>query len=96
MKKYEIGYILKASLDEAARKAKIEKINSIFANNGCKVVNVNETFGLRELAYTIKKETKGYYVFVKVEADNVALKEFNRLTKFDNNVLRTLVVVDHE
>ena len=58
MKKYEIGYILKASLDEAARKAKIEKINSIFANNGCKVVNVNETFGLRELAYPIKKETK--------------------------------------
>ena len=49
-----------------------------------------------KLAYTSKKETKGYYVFVKVEADNVALKEFNRLTKFDNNVLRTLVVVDHE
>lgn len=95
MKKYEIMYILKSSLDDAARKAEIEKLHGILTANGGKVTNVNE-WGLRELAYEIKKETKGYYVVVKVETDSVALKEFDRLTRFDTNVLRTLVLVDQD
>ena len=95
MKKYEIMYILKSSLDDAARKAEIEKLHGILTANGGKVTNVNE-WGLRELAYEIKKEIKGFYVVIKVETDSVALKEFDRLTRFDNNVLRTLVLVDQD
>lgn len=95
MKKYEIMYILKSSLDDAARKAQIEKLHGIITKNGGKVNNVNE-WGLRDLAYPIKKEIKGYYVVIKIEADNVALKEFDRLTRFDVNVLRTLVTVDQD
>lgn len=95
MKKYEIMYILKSNLDDAARKAEVEKLHGILTANGGKINNVNE-WGLRDLAYPIKKEIKGYYVVIKVETDNVALKEFDRLTRFDNNVLRSLVLVDHE
>lgn len=95
MKKYEIMYILKSSLDDAARKAQIEKLHGIITKNGGKVNNVNE-WGLRDLAYPIKKEIKGYYVVIKVEAENVALKEFDRLTRIDNNVLRTLITVDQD
>ena len=46
--------------------------------------------------HTIKKEIKGYYVVIKIEAENVALKEFDRLTRIDNNVLRTLITVDQD
>ncbi len=95
MKKYEIMYILKSSLDDAARKAQIEKLHGIITKNGGKVNNVNE-WGLRDLAYPIKKEIKGYYVVIKIEAENVALKEFDRLTRIDNNVLRTLITVDQD
>lgn len=95
MKKYEIMYILKAGLDDAARKAEVDKLHGIFTSNGGKIADVNE-WGLREFAYPIKKETKGYYVVIKIEADNVALNEFDRITRFDNNVLRTLVTVDHQ
>ena len=95
MKKYEIMYILKSNLDDAARKAEIEKLHGILTKNGAKITNVNE-WGLRDLAYPIKKEPKGYYVVIKLEADNVALGEFDRLTRFDNNVLRTLVLVDQD
>lgn len=95
MKKYEIMYILKASLDDAARKAEVDKLHGIITSNGGKITDVNE-WGLREFAYPIKKETKGYYVVIKIEADNVALNEFDRITRFDNNVLRTLVTVDHQ
>ena len=72
MKKYEIMYILKADLDDAARKAEIEKLNAILTGKGATVAKVNE-WGLRELAYPIEKQNKGYYVVLKVEADVIRL-----------------------
>lgn len=95
MKKYEIMYILKANLEDAQRKEVIEKLHSLFTNEGAKVTNVNE-WGLRDLAYPIKKETKGYYVVIKVECEPNATKEFDRKTKINNNVLRYLITVDQE
>ena len=95
MKKYEIMYILKANLEDAQRKEVIEKLHSLLTNEGAKVANVNE-WGLRDLAYPIKKETKGYYVVIKVECEPNATKEFDRKTKINNNVLRYLITVDQE
>ena len=95
MKKYEIMYILKANLEDAQRKEVIEKLHSLLTNEGAKVTNVNE-WGLRDLAYPIKKEIKGYYVVIKVECEPNATKEFDRKTKINNNVLRYLITVDQE
>ena len=97
MRKYEIMYILKADLDEEARKAENEKLAKIITDNGGTVTKTDETsLGLRELAYPIKKETKGFYVVLKVDMGNEAYAEFNRLVRIDNNVLRHIILVDHE
>ena len=96
MRKYEIMYILKADLDEAARKEAMDKLAAILTDNGGKVENTDESMGLRELAYPIKDQTKGYYVVLKVSMDNVAINEFNRLVRINPNVLRHLIVVDHK
>ena len=96
MRNYEIMYILKADLDEAARNEAIEKLNGILESNGAKVNKVDQSMGLRDLAYPINKEVKGFYVVLKVSADEEALKEFNRLVLINPVVLRHLVVVDHE
>ena len=97
MRKYEIVYILKADLDEEARKAENEKLAKIITDNGGTVNKTDETLlGLRDLAYPIKKETKGYYVVLKVTMDNTAYNEFNRLVRINGNVLRHLITVDNE
>ena len=96
MRNYEIMYILKADLDEAARNEAIEKLNGILESNGAKVNKVDQSMGLRDLAYPINKEVKGFYVILKASADEEALKEFNRLVLINPVVLRHLVVVDHE
>ncbi len=96
MRNYEIMYILRADLDEAARAAQIEKMNKILTDNGAKVNAVDEKMGMRDLAYPINKQVKGYYVVEKVSADEKALNEFNRLNSIDSAVIRLLVVVDHE
>ena len=95
MKKYEIMYILRSTLEENDRKAEVEKLAKLLTSNGAKVSKTDE-WGLKDLAYVIKKEKKGYYVVLKVEAEPAALKEFDRLTKIDNNVLRYLITVDHQ
>lgn len=96
MRNYEVMYILKADLDEAARKEAIEKVNKIITDNGGKILNVNESMGLRDLAYPIKDEVKGYYVVIKISADDAATSEFGRLVKINPLVLRHLIVVARE
>lgn len=96
MRKYEIMYILKADLDEAARTAEMEKLATILTSNGAEVTKTDVSLGLRDLAYPIKDETKGYYVVLKVSMENAAINEFNRLVRINPSVLRHLIVVDHE
>ena len=96
MRKYEIMYILKADLDDASRKEVMDKLAGIITSNGGKVENTDESMGLRDLAYPIKDQNKGYYVVLKVSMDNVAINEFNRLVRINPSVLRHLIVVDHK
>ena len=95
MRKYEIMYILKADLDEEARKAEIEKLHSIILNHGGEITRVDE-MGLRDFAYPIDDMLKGFYMVLKVTADEPALNEFRRLTKIDRNVVRILIITDKE
>ena len=60
MKKYEIMYILKANLDDANRNELIGKLNDLLTVDGGTIDNVNE-WGVRDLAYEINKEKKGYF-----------------------------------
>ena len=96
MRKYEVMYILKAYLDDAARKDAMDKLAAIITDNGGKVENTDESMGLRDLAYPIKDQTKGYYVVLKADMDNVAINEFNRLVRINPSVLRHLIVVEHK
>ena len=96
MRKYDIMYILRADLEEAQRKEVMEKLAKIIFDNGGKVEETNESMGLRELAYPIKEQSKGYYVVLKVSMDNKAISEFNRLVRINPSVLRHLIVVEHK
>ena len=96
MRKYEIMYILRADLDEAARKDVMDKLEAILTSNGGKVEKTDESMGLRELAYPIKDQAKGYYVVLKVTMGNQAISEFNRKVRHNQSVLRHLIVVEHK
>lgn len=95
MKKYEVMFIVRANLEQEAIKAEIANVNNIFVNNGSKVLECKE-WGLRELAYEIEHARKGYYVWMLVEANAAAISEFNRISGYNENVIRHIVVVDGE
>jgi small subunit ribosomal protein S6 len=48
----------------------------------------NEYWGLRDLAYQIKKNNKGHYVFLGIEAPNKAIREVERKMKLNEDVIR--------
>ena len=93
MKKYEIMYILNANLTEDERVALQNKLHGCLTANG-DTVEVNEKdWGLRDLAYPIDFQTKGYYVVLTVDAENdLGIKEFRRNCRIDTNVLREMVI----
>ena len=75
-----------------ARKEEITKLQGILEGGDAKVLETKE-WGLRDFASIIKKQTKGYYVILKVNAEKPALDEFERLAKLNQNVLRHLITV---
>ncbi len=93
MKKYELMYILKADLTEEARSEKIASLHEVLTSNGAEITKVDE-WGVRDFAYIMKDETKGYYVVVKMNADVTALNEFARKVRFDKKLIRHLITVD--
>lgn len=91
MRKYELMYIVKPSLDEEARTAVVEKAHAILTDNGATIDKVDE-WGLRELAYEIEDFKKGYYVVTTFTSNEEAVNEFNRLTRINKDVLRHMIV----
>ena len=91
MKKYEVMYIIRPNVDEEGKKSIIEEINQVFVKCASVVSEVKE-WGLRELAYEIDGETKGYYVLLNVEATPEAIKEFDRVANIKETVIRHIVI----
>ena len=87
MKKYEIMYILKANLDDATRNELIGKLNNYLTVENGTIDNV------KELAYEIKFQKKGYYVVIEASvSSSKVVDEFARRAKLNANVLRHLVI----
>lgn len=95
MRNYELMYILSANLDDAARKAEIEKLHGILTSSNVTIRDVKE-WGVREFASPMKKQTKGYYVILKLTCEPKGTAEFERLARLNNNVIRYLVTVDQD
>lgn len=91
MNKYEIMYIVNASLEDAARKEVIDNLHKIITDHKGTIDKVDE-WGVKEFAYEIKHMTKGYYAVINVTAEAEAIHEFDRLTRINNNVVRFLVI----
>lgn len=93
MKKYEVMYIIRPNVEEEPRKALMAELEKVFTANGSEVLNVKE-MGLRDLAYEVAGEKKGFYVLLNVNATPAAVKEFERLANIKEAVIRHITVAE--
>lgn len=91
MRKYEIMFIVKPTLDEAAIKKVADDVKATFEKFNSNVLEVKD-MGQRDLAYEIKKHKKGYYFLFTVESTVDAIDEFNHIVNISENIIRALVV----
>ncbi|WP_053955077.1 30S ribosomal protein S6 [Inediibacterium massiliense] len=90
MRKYEVMFILKSSLEEEQRNQVVEKFKGIIEENG-EIEKVDE-WGNRKLAYPIEKLNEGYYIIINFKADKDVPKELDRNFRISDVVLRHLIV----
>lgn len=93
MKKYEVMFIIRPNLDEQAREALVAEISEVFTARASEVLNV-KNMGLRELAYEIAGEKKGFYVLLNVNATPEAVKEFERVANIKEAIIRYITVAE--
>ena len=88
---YENVFVARQDLTPAKVKELADKFAAIIkANNG--KVTKTEDWGLRDLAYKIQKNRKGYYTLMNIDAPATAIIELERLMRLDENLLRFLTV----
>ncbi|MCG3087356.1 30S ribosomal protein S6 [Sporosarcina cyprini] len=91
MRKYEIMYIIRPTVEDEAKKALIERFNEILTSNGAEIIESKE-WGKRRLAYEIDDLREGYYQLVTANAKTEAIDEFNRLANINENIIRHMAV----
>lgn len=86
---YEFTVIF--STAEEKTKAGLELVESTFQKNGV-VINKKDDIGVRNLAYLIKKQDRGYYVYYEVSADGATISNMSRVFELDTNILKFLFI----
>ena len=87
MRKYETIYILQPDLSEDEIKVIADKVQDVIASyKGA--FNRLEDWGIRKLAYPIRKCARGRYLYLRYDGGRELIAELERRLRLDEKVLR--------
>ena len=91
MRKYEVMFAVQPRIDEEAKKAVVDRFVNILSE-GAEAVEVKD-LGKKRLAYEIEDFTDAFYYVVELTSETGAsTKEFDRLAKISDDIIRHMVV----
>ena len=90
MRHYEVVFLVHPSQSEQVP-AMIERYRGNLEKRGGTVHRL-EDWGRRQLAYPINKVHKAHYVLMNVECDREALDELESAFRFNDAVLRNMII----
>ena len=89
MRLYESVFIARQDITSAQVEAMADEFAEIITSAGGSIKK-REYWGLRSLAYRIKKNRKGHYIMFNFETNGPTLKEYERIMGLNEDVLRFL------
>ena len=89
--KYEIGFIITPDANEEEVKKIVESISGTIKKAKGVIANIDE-WGRKKMAYPIKKNLEGYYVFIQTEVDGAVIADLERRLKQMEKVLRFITL----
>ena len=90
MTKYEMLYILDASLTDEVKDGIIKKIEDLVVEHGG-VIEKTDRWGARKLQYPINYKSEGYYVLTTFEAEKSLVVEIKRIVGITDGIIRRLI-----
>ncbi len=90
MRHYEIVFMVHPDQSEQVP-GMIERYTNVITKDGGAVHRL-EDWGRRQLAYHINKVHKAHYVMMNVEASNEAMEELTTTFRYNDAVIRNLVI----
>lgn len=91
MKLYEVIFIGRQDLSQQQVDALGVSLGLSVTQNGGEIVR-SEYCGFRNLAYPINKNHKGHYYIIQMKANKTSLTELDRTMKFNEDIIRYLIV----
>jgi small subunit ribosomal protein S6 len=86
---YELGVIVNTTLDDEERNAFLGELKELLAKEGAAIVK-EDVWGKRTLAYSIKHQREGFYVFWQYEGPGTVVKPLEFKLRLSDQVLRYL------
>jgi small subunit ribosomal protein S6 len=88
---YECVLIARQDVATSQVEGLVAEFTKILEDNAGRLA-ASEYWGLRTLAYRIKKNRKGHYVMLRVDAPAAAMQELERILRLSDDVIRYLTV----
>jgi small subunit ribosomal protein S6 len=91
MRRYETVFIANPSLSQEERQPLFDKLTQLISDGQGLLVKFDE-WGVKSLAYEVKKHTRGYYVLTDFCGDGPLVKELERNMGLDDRFLKYMTV----
>lgn len=88
---YEHVFLARQDIQSAQVDALVDEYKKIIEDNGGKVTKT-EYWGLKPLAYKIKKNRKAHYVLLNIDSPHPAVAEMERVEALSEDIIRTMTV----
>jgi small subunit ribosomal protein S6 len=88
---YEHVMIARQDISNAQAEGLMEHFGTVLADNGGTLLD-SEYWGVKTMAYKIKKNRKGHYAFLRTDSPSDAVHEMERLMRLHDDVLRVLTI----
>jgi len=91
MRSYELGFVIHPEVEQSDVTQAVDKVGQYVSAGGGEVTSV-DVWGRRVLAFPIRKQKEGTYVFLHAQLDPQAIQELERNLKLDEEILRYLLL----
>ena len=95
MRRYETIVILDSDLSEEQRAPVFERLTNLFPQYNGFLIGIDE-WGVKKLAYEIKKKPRGYYALINFCGHGDLVDEMERFFRIDDKILKFMTVLLEE
>ena len=91
MELYESLFIIRPSISDEETNALIEKMKGVAERTGAQFIK-SENWGRKKLAYEVRRERKGTYVYFYFKAPNNTVGDLEHAYRLEDNIIKFLTV----